>query len=226
MKPEDGVDLFVFWTRDPRNILASAAELEKRGFHFYVMVTITGYPISLEPSMVSTEKVLSAMQKLAHIIGPDRVIWRYDPILVSNITDEDFHRKNFNALAQRLSGSVRRVIVSVYNEYKGSKQRLEALERLGVLQIIDTDLAGLLTDLAKVAEAAGMEMQSCASKADYSPYGIRQGACIDSTLIGKLWGLEFTGKDRNQRPHCLCCQSVDIGSYRICAAHCVYCYAW
>ena len=226
MKPEDGVDLFVFWTRDPRNILSNAAELEKRGFPFYVMVTVTGYPNELEPSMINAEKVLPAMKELARIIGPERVIWRYDPVLASTVTDEDFHRENFTALARRLSGSVRRVIVSVYNEYKGAKQRLDALERLGVLQMIDADFAGLFADLAEAARAAGMELQTCASKDDYSLYGVQPGACIDAGLIEKLWGLKLTGKDKNQRPHCLCRQSVDIGSYRICAAHCVYCYAW
>ena len=226
MKPEDGVDVFIFWTRDPRNILSGAVELEKRGFPFYVMVTITGYPVELEPSMIRTEKVLTAIHELVRIIGPERIIWRYDPVLVSSVSDEDFHRKNFTALARSLSGSVRRVIVSAYSEYRGSKQRLEALEKLGVLRIIDADIAGLFSGLAKTAQSAGMEIQSCASKDDYSPYGIKQGACIDAELIGKLWGMEFSGKDKNQRPHCLCCQSVDIGSYRICAAHCVYCYAW
>jgi hypothetical protein len=228
MKQEDGVDVFVFWTRDPRNILTNAEELEKRGFPFYVMVTVTGYPLELEPSMVRTGKVLAAIRELARKIGPERVIWRYDPILLSSITDEDFHRRNFNALAQNLSGSVRRVIISLYSEYKGAKQRLEVLKNLGVLQMIDSSagLGDLLADLAQLAGAAGMEVQSCAQKEDFSLYGIKPGACIDGTLINKLWGLEFTGRDKNQRPNCLCCQSVDIGSYRICGAHCVYCYAW
>jgi hypothetical protein len=226
MKPEDGVDVFVFWTRDPGNILAHAEELEKRGFPFYTMVTITGYPPSLEPSMVRTQKVLTAIKELALKIGPDRVIWRYDPVLLSSITDEDFHRSNFNSLAQSLSGSVRRVIISMYGEYRGSKQRLEGLERTGALRMTGAGSGELLADLAKNAVAAGMEIQSCAAKEDYSPFGIRPGACIDAALMGKLWGLKFGGKDKNQRPHCLCCQSVDIGSYGICAAHCVYCYAW
>jgi hypothetical protein len=71
-----------------------------------------------------------------------------------------------------------------------------------------------------------MEIQSCALKEDYSSLGIKPGACIDPALIGRLWGLEFKGKDKNQRPNCLCCQSVDIGTYGVCEAHCVYCYAW
>jgi hypothetical protein len=225
---ENEFNVFIFWTRDPRNILANAEELDKRGFPFYVMVTVTGYPVELEPSMLRTQKAVAAMKGLAQIIGPDRVIWRYDPVLLTTVTDGEFHRKNFDALAQQFAGSVRRVIISLYDEYRGAKQRLEALEKMGALRMLDVgdNFAALLAGFAKSAEAAGMEIQSCAEKEDFSLYGIKPGACIDAALIEKLWGLEFKGKDKNQRPNCLCCKSVDIGSYGICDAHCMYCYAF
>jgi hypothetical protein len=227
IEPEDRVDVFIFWTRDPRNILENAEELEQRGFPFYTMVTVTGYPNELEPGMVRTRIVLNAIKELSQKIGLDRVIWRYDPVLLSSITDADFHRKNFTALAQYLSGSIRRVIISLYCRYQGAEQRLSGLEKTGVLQMLDTaGYPALLAGLAKTAATCGMEIQSCALKEDFSPYGIRPGACIDAELIKKLWGLEFKGKDKNQRPHCLCSQSVDIGRYRSCGAHCAYCYAW
>ena len=225
---EEGVEAFVFWTRDPRPILANVDEMTGRGFCFYVMVTVTGYPGALEPNPAPAAEVIAAMQELARKIGQDRVIWRYDPVILTSVTDEDFHRRNFDAIAKNLAGSVRRVIISVYDEYRSSKQRLEGLERAGVFRLLDAGagLANLLADLAKIAGAAGMEIQSCAEKEDYSSLGIKPGACIDPALIGRLWGLEFKGKDKNQRPNCLCCQSVDIGSYGICEARCVYCYAW
>jgi len=228
MKAEEGVDAFIFWTRNPLNILINADELEKRGFRYYVMTTITGYPNELEPSMVKTSKALSAMKKLAQKIGPERVIWRYDPILLSSITDEEFHRRNFSSLAQELCGSVRRVIISLYNDYQKSNERIRILEDVGILRMIknNDNMADLLSDLAQSAKNAGMEIQSCASAKDYSPYGIKPGACIDRELINNLWGIELSGKDKNQRPDCLCCKSVDIGAYGICTAHCVYCYAW
>ena len=225
----DGVDALVFWTRDPRHILANAEALTQRGFFFYVMVTITGYPRELEPSMTRAHKICAAVKELSRKIGPERVIWRYDPIFMSSITDEDFHRRNFSELARELAGSVRRVIISLYNEYRGAKLRIDAMERMGVFQMGQHDaasLGGMLSDLAKSAGAAGMEIQSCAEEVSLEPFGIKGGACIDAALINKLWGLELKGKDKNQRPYCLCCQSVDIGAYKACNSGCVYCYAW
>jgi len=223
----EDVDVLVFWTRDPRNILANADELAQRGFRFYVMTTATGYPNALEPNMVGAAEVLAAMKELAQKIGTGKVIWRYDPILLTSVTDEDFHRRNFSVLAQELAGSVRRVIISVYDEYREAKKRLEGLEKTGQLRLLDTggDLSALLADLAKSAEAAKIEIQSCAEKEDFSSLGIKPGACIDASLIKELFGLETGGKDKNQRSNCLCCKSVDIGVYGTCEARCVYCYA-
>jgi len=227
MEPTEGVDVIVFWTRDPRNILANADELTQRGFLFYVMVTVTGYPPELEPDIPEKAAVLAAMKELAGKIGQDRVIWRYDPVILTSVTGEDFHLRNFGAIAQNLAGSVRRVIISMYDEYPSSKRRLEGLEKKGIIRMHndDTGQTDLLTGLAKSAVTAGMEIQSCAEKEDYSSLGIKPGACVDPALIGRLWGLDFKGKDKNQRPNCLCCQSVDIGTYGTCDAHCVYCYA-
>ena len=178
--------------------------------------------------MTNANKVCNTIKELSQKIGTERVIWRYDPIFVSNISDEEFHRKNFAELAQILSGSVRRVIISLYQDYKRAERRIDYLKRNGV-EIMPHNaaaLSGLLDDLAQTAKNANMEIQSCAQAESFEPYGIKAGACIDAELINRLWGYDFKGKDKNQRPNCLCCQSVDIGSYGCCTSGCVYCYAW
>jgi len=228
LEPGNGDNVLVFWTRDPGNILAHAEELTNRGFPFYVMVTVTGYPVELEPDMPKAQEVCAVMKELALKLGRERVIWRYDPVFTSSITNEEFHLRNFKELALLLSGSVQRVIISLYDEYRGAKQRIQALEKAGILRIGQnntSNLAHLLTSLAESARAAGMEIQSCAEAESLEPFGIKSGACIDAALIRELWGLELIGKDKNQRSACLCCKSADIGSYGSCTAGCRYCYA-
>ncbi|MCL2244285.1 MAG: DUF1848 domain-containing protein [Treponema sp.] len=233
MRYEEGVDAFVFWTRDPGRILANADELSERGFPFYVMVSLTGYPDALEPNQPLVPQVIESIKELAQKIGSERVIWRYDPVILTSITDEKFHYWNFKGLAQNLSGSVKRVIISIFDEYKGAMKRLSALEKEGKIvmrnnDVNDDNFLGILLNLYECTIDAGMEIQSCAEKIDYQSIGIKikQGACIDAELIEKICGIKIDGKDKNQRQHCLCCKSVDIGAYNTCASHCVYCYAW
>jgi hypothetical protein len=237
----ENAEALVFWTRDPGNILAHAEALESRGFPFYVMTSVTGYPAALEPNVPQAETVIQTMGMLAQKTGPERVIWRYDPLFLSDQTDGEFHRRNFTALAARLQGTVRRVIVSVYDEYPAAERRLLTMEKRGVLKRLAhygpsagekggsqkpllPEVRELLAFFARAAAEAGMEIQSCAEE-DLAGTGIRPGACIDGELINKIRGKTGdTGRDKNQRPCCLCTRSVDIGTYGPCPAGCVYCY--
>jgi hypothetical protein len=234
LRPED-VEAFVFWTRDPRSLLA--AQLDE--FPFYTMITLTGYPEILEPDMPPAGEIIQAMKALSEKLGRKRVIWRYDPIFFSSLTDTAFHRRNFAELAARLGGITERVIISVYDEYAGARRRLSALARDGLVEVfphaagdrhLPPELKGLVAELARIASEAGMEMRSCAEAEDLSDLGVKPGACIDGGLIRELSGdrdtlLQIKIKDKNQRPNCLCVSSVDIGSYGSCQAGCVYCYA-
>jgi hypothetical protein len=255
LAPENA-GVLVFWTRDPRPILARGRELERRGYFYYVMTTLTAYPALLEPDVPAAETVCAALRDLSKETGPGRVIWRYDPILLSTITSEAFHLRMFASLAASLEGAVSRVIISLYDAYGGAKRRIAALEAGGASDAGEPpfrllplytpegrarpNVRELLAALARTAARRGMTMQACAEGEDFSPLGIAGGACIDGELIRRLWNIENAGKDRNQRPHCRCAPSVDIGwygtgparnaeaaaaGYGSCPAGCVYCYA-
>jgi hypothetical protein len=225
--------VFAFWTREPSAILEHAGELEGRGYGFYVMTTLNAYPSLLEPNMPPPEAIVQTMRNLALKITPERVIWRYDPVFLSDITDVEFHRRNFANLASRLKGAVKRVIVSVHDEYARAEKRLTALEQSGALKKLPhygvdgrllPAIRDLLAELAQIARGEGMEIQSCAEE-DLSDCGIVSGACIDGGYLKRIFGIDPPARDRSQRPRCLCAQSVDIGSYGRCPAGCIYCYA-
>jgi hypothetical protein len=236
LKPED-VQFLVFWTRDPRSLLAEAAKLDQ--YPFYTMITLTGYPEILEPNAPPAGEIIQAMKAMSEKWGRKRVIWRYDPIFFSGITDTAFHCRNFAELAAELSGSVDRVIISVYDEYAGAKRRLSVLEKEQQVEVfhhstqdgrLPPELKELAAELARIAAKAGMETRSCAEAEDLSGLGIKPGACIDGELINELLGgkdslSQMGSKDKNQRRNCRCVSSVDIGSYGSCKANCVYCYA-
>ena len=237
LKPED-VDFIVFWTRDPLSILNACKELEP--YPFYVMVTLTAYPKILEPNMPQKENIIKTMKALKETWG-QRIIWRYDPVFLSSLTDAEFHRSNFMDLSSRLSGITDRVIISIYDEYTGAKRRLTALGKKGELQILPhysenrqllPQIKNLVSEFAQIAKNAGMEMQYCA-ETELEDSGVKPGACIDGELIQKIIGEKqaYPGcaaaglVDKNQRSKCRCFPSIDIGSYSSCPAACVYCYA-
>jgi len=78
----------------------------------------------------------------------------------------------------------------------------------------------------KIAQKYRLPLYTCAEKVDLSPYGIRQGACIDKKKIYDLIGYKLDlKKDAGQRKECRCIKSIDIGMYDTCINGCRYCYA-
>jgi len=223
----ENVDAFVFWTRDPTPFLPRLDKLDRAGYPYYFLITATHYPAILEPSSPSPEKVREFLKALHGRIGRERIIWRYDPIILSDLTGLDFHQNNFGRLVEEFSPFCSRVIISLLDMYpKVAKRFQKAVFRPLFAEDSPALLEELLGRMAQTARRHGLEIQSCAEEKDLSGGSIEKGHCIDERLINERFGLKLIyRKDRSQRKECLCHESVDIGSYRICGFGCLYCYA-
>lgn len=229
LRPDD-VDVIVFWSKDPKPLVPHLDELDGMGFRYYFQFTVNGYPKPIEPGVPLLNEVLSTFEQLSERVSPERVIWRYDPILWSNATGLGYHEKRFCEIASALRGKTRRVVISLVDEYRGAARRLGLLSRHGLYFEPCTpenpDIARLLSIIAQVARENGMEVVSCAEEYDLSPFGIRPGKCIDDEYIEKVFGIAVTHKkDPSQRAACGCVLSKDIGVYGTCRHGCAYCYA-
>jgi hypothetical protein len=224
LKRED-VDAIVFWSRDPRPFLGHLPEIERGGYPFFFLITLTGYPRSLEPATPAVAEAVLFFRELAARIGRRRVIWRYDPVLFTPALGVDFHVENFSKLAVLLAPFVFRVIVSFFDPYAKALRRLrktgiDARNAPGT----PTQQRDLLARFAAVTYRSGLEIQSCAEAAVAA--SVPPGKCVDEELLNELFGLNLAyRKDPAQRKQCLCQQSVDIGSYGTCRHGCLYCYA-
>ncbi len=224
------VDVIVFWTRHALPLLPFLDELDQRGYRYYFQYTLTNYPRLLEQRTPSLDAALRSFQALAQKIGKERVIWRYDPIYLSECTSLDFHRRNFQTLAQALMGYSQRCVVSLFDDYAKSRSRLSITPSLVPLaegsDSFREAVNALMPDLAAMAEDHQFELVSCAEDVDLQPYGIYPGKCVDDDLIRRVFGLDLhSKKDPGQRLTCQCLPSQDIGRYDTCLFGCQYCYA-
>ena len=229
LRPED-VEVLVFWSKDPRPLLPYLGTLETAGFRFYFHFTLNGYPQPIEPNVPSLDEALAAFVRLSDALSPERVIWRYDPIILSNLTGPSYHERRFREIARALKGRTRRLMVSIVEEYASTRRGFRKLSREGIhvkrCDRDDPELRRLLATMAEIAMESGMEIFSCAEPSDLSQLGIRHGKCIDNEYIERVFGVRVTDKkDPSQRPACGCVQSRDIGVYGTCRHGCVYCYA-
>ena len=218
----DVIDCIVFWTKNPAPMLPYLDEY--RRYTYYFQFTLTGYGKDIEPGLPDKRRILiPAFCELADRIGRDRVIWRYDPIFLSDHYTLDYHVKAFTRIAEALAGRTRRVVISFLDDYEKTKRNMQGINIQGLTK---EKMRRLAHSFAVIAGRYGMEIQTCAEKIDLSEYGITHGACIDREYIEHLLGCRLrAGKDHGQRPECRCMESVEIGSYHTCRNGCRYCYA-
>lgn len=227
LEPGD-VDAIVFWTRNPRPLLPHLQELEERGYRYVFQYTLLDYPRAIEGGTPPLDTSLTLFRELSCRIGPERITWRYDPILATNLTDGSFHRERYEQMAEALRGSTQRSVFSIMEGYRKVKRRLKALQSQGIrnLEWSDETWGALLGDLARIARKNGMTLSACAQQGDLSSLGIERGRCIDAEVLSKIFDLQLDSrKDPSQRPFCGCSPSKDIGAYDTCVFGCVYCYA-
>ena len=227
LKPED-VDVVVFWTRNASPLLHRLKELDRNGYRTLFLYTVMDNPRSMDPRCPSWEESLTAFKALSDLIGPGRVSWRYDPMVFSNATPPDFHRKRFEEISRHLLGYTSRSIISVVNIYRKVRRRLSGLKAKGieVTECEEKAFGELMGFMAAVARDRGMALSSCAQERDLTGYGVLPGKCIDDGQIREAFGLEVNqAKDPSQRKTCRCVLSKDIGMYDTCLYGCAYCYA-
>jgi len=227
----EAVAALVLWTRNPEPALAAMERIAGRGYPFVLLLTVTGYPQVLEPAAPPLAQTLAAIGETARRFGPERIAWRYDPILFSSLTPPEWHVGNFERLLAGLHGSVGRIIISFADFYPKVIRSLAAVTAASGIAFTDPheqpETARELTAaLVRIAAERGLTVRSCAEKLDLEGAGAAPGACIDARWLSEVTGRAIdVPTDPHQRAACRCASSRDIGMYHCCPQGCVYCYA-
>ena len=215
----DVVDHIVFITKDPSPMLHFLPKVV-RDYSTSFQITITPYGKDIEPNVPDVGDVIESLKDVSRIIGPDRTIWRFDPIL---FTDGKYSQNavlnSFEDMCQKLNGHTERCIFSFLDFY----QKLDgALGDKGIT--LCDDKAGFVRRMSHIAKLNGIRLSSCCDDlSGMDPY-VSDIACIDSASM-RSWGIPYTKPSSPVRKGCKCVKVVDIGEYDTCSHDCLYCYA-
>ncbi len=217
------VDCIVFWTKDPARFLGRLAELDRKGFHYYFLFTLTPYGREIETNLPEKEELVSTFIELSNTIGRRKVVWRYDPIVVTKELDRAYHERQFRDLVQKLAPFADSCIISFLDFYGKTRRNMRGLDAVDIGEGAMRDLAGAFTE---ICGQEGLTLQTCAEEIDLSDIGVVPGKCIDDERIAAILGRDISvRKAPGQRKACNCVESVDIGAYNSCPHLCRYCYA-
>ena len=220
LRPGD-VDAVVFWSKDFRPMLGYLDEI-RAAFPVCVQHTLTPYAAPLEPRLTDKRGIVAGMRELGARLGPDVVVWRYDPIVFAEDKDVRWHLRAFERACGLLEGATRTCVFSFLQMYPRIRRRMSGLST-------PPDAAAqleLAAGMAGIAREHGIRLTTCCQELALETLGIARGACISPELIRAATGREpIQKRDAGQRGLCRCLKSVDIGAYHCCPHMCAYCYA-
>src|SRR5512139_760098 len=216
----EDVAAFVFWTRNPAPFLPVLSRIEGAGYPSIFHFTLTGLPKALEPSVPDTAESIRNFRALSRLLGPERVLWRFDPILPGECPAALAAR--FDALSASLAGLTRRCTLSLAHPYRKSVRATRDIP--GIWGPAERLREGV-DRIRQMGGERGISVVSCCSPG-LAVWGIPPAACVDGALLRRLFpGAGIPEGARPTRPGCLCSPSRDIGEYRTCRHGCRYCYA-
>ncbi len=245
--------VIVFWSKNPKNLIKYLPEIDARKINYYFLFTLNDYENeNLEPNLPALESRISTFIELSEKLGKERVIWRFDPLLLSNnLTIEKLIAK-IERIGDRIHNYTDKLVFSFVdiNEYKKVQENLNKLGFSDYREFLPEEKKEFADQLSKLNKKWKLNVYTCAEEIDLSQFNIQKGCCIDYFLIANIFSntdkelrdflnpthqmqLSFFDpknrakllKDAGQRKECGCIYSKDIGQYNTCMHLCSYCYA-
>jgi hypothetical protein len=225
----ENIHTLVIWTKNPAKICGNhkLRALIDRLDQVFLLLTVTGLGGScLEPGVPAYERVFEMLPKVVDILrDPRRLNIRYDPLLDVAVSGERITNMDSNLFEKiaQITGELRIPIIrtSYIELYKKVVKRFEKYW-IQSLQHQDEEIRHfILSKMMPIAAKYGVEVKTCVSPL------LTKGGCIDGSLLKELHPKHepcSIAKDKTQRPHCQCTESIDIGRWYSCAHGCLYCY--
>jgi len=218
---------YVFWTRNPKPFLRALDAVRAQDVPFVLQVTMLNSPTWLDRAVPPADQLFPTLKVLREIYGPQCLVWRYDPIVLTNLSTAEWHLGQFYQLASSWSGLTDEVVVSFVAPYRKTRRNLgAAMAAVGadLLEVSNEEKKALLGALKLAALEYGIRLTLC-TQPDLESDRVAGAACIDVERLSAIAGRKIEVMRRGNRPGCLCHESRDIGAYDSCAQGCAYCYA-
>lgn len=194
--------VIVFWTKNPEPIIPYLHILDEMGIHYYFQITLNDYVSEgLEPNLPSLEKRIETFITLSNIIGPERVIWRFDPIIICpSISPRSILTKIWH-IGNLLKGHTKKLVFSFVDIKAYRKVQINLIKETSLFtkdSVEDgegskSQQIEIIEGLVKLREFWKKEgwvltLATCAEPLDLESYGIAHNKCIDDQLMLRVFG--------------------------------------
>lgn len=219
LKPED-VDCLMFCSKNYKPMLKYMKEINSK-YRIICHYTITAYDRDVEPNVPNIDESIETLIELSKIVGKKKVLWRYDPILLTKKYTIEKHLYTFEYIAKQIAPYVQRCIFSFVEMYKKLDYNMPE-----IIPFTENDKIEILKGLGEISKKYNLYTQTCGTDETNEKYGIHVSGCTTPEILEKANNVKYrTIKAKPMRKGCHCIPSRDIGAYDTCLNGCKYCYA-
>lgn len=219
LKLED-VDCLMFCSKNYKPMMKYMEEINDK-YRIICHYTITAYDRDVEPNVPSIDESIKTLVELSKIVGKEKVLWRYDPILLTKKYTTEKHLETFEYMAKQIAPYVQRCIFSFVEMYKKLDYNMPE-----IIPFTEDDKIKILKGIGEISKKYNLYTQTCGTDENNEKYGIHVSGCTTPEILEQANNVKYkTVKAKPMRKGCHCIPSRDIGAYDTCLNGCKYCYA-
>lgn len=214
------IDAVIFCSKNYRPVLEKIDRITSH-YRTYFFYTVTGYEEDLEPSSPPIRERIETLKELSKIVGKEKLVWRYDPVLLTKKYTAEHHMETFAALSGEIAPFVSCAVFSFVEMFIKIGQRIPDVEVMNKTQKHE-----IAKGLGAIAQKNRLPLQICCAETGYEEYGIKRTGCVTLEALGRANKCSFRSMPHlGNKAGCQCIVSRDIGWYDSCPSGCKYCNA-
>ena len=177
----------VFWSKNPRPLLGKLNQLKERGIGTYIQYTLNDYENEkLEKGVPSIKERIDTFKQLVDALGKGSVIWRFDPLILTDNIDIDKLLGKIENIGDQLMGYTEKLVFSFVDisSYRKVKNNLES-NGIPYHEWTEKQMNEFARKIVELNKLKGWnyELATCGEKGRF--LGIKPNHCIDDELIIK-----------------------------------------
>ena len=178
----------VFWSKNPLPLINHLDYLKERKIGYYIQFSLNDYEKEgLERGVPPLVERIDTFKRLVDKLGKGRIIWRFDPmILTDDISVDDLLKKVENN-GNQLKDYTEKLVFSYADifSYRKVKANLEK-NKIPYNEWTESQMLEFAERLAALNKKWGYILATCGEKIDLEQFGVKKNRCIDDELIIRL----------------------------------------
>ena len=175
----------VFWSKNPEPLLQHIDYMKERRIGCYIQFTLNDYEAEgLERGVPPLAHRIDTFRRLVDKLGKGRVVWRFDPLILTDRISPDSLLRKIENIGNQLNGYTEKLVFSFADIalYKKVKANLER-NRVRYTEWTEEQMDRFAAQLSELNKQWGYQLATCGEKIDIEQYGILHNRCIDDDLM-------------------------------------------